>query len=815
MLPDRYNFREAEPRLASFWREAGLYAFEPHGPTFVIDTPPPTVSGALHIGHCFSYTQTDVIARFQRMRGKQVFYPMGFDDNGLPTERFAEETLRRKATEMDPQAFIAQCRVLSERTEDDFEALWRRLGLSVDWRYRYSTISPQAQRISQWSFIQLYRAGRVYAQPAPTLWCPECRTAIAQADVDDALLPTLFSTLAFRLANGDVLPIATTRPELLPACVAIFVHPADERYRHLIGSMATIESAAFAEQERIEVPILADEMADPGKGSGAVMCCTFGDSTDIRWWRAHHLPLRAAIGRDGRMTELAGPCAGLKVAEARKRILSALASQNLLLGQETIEHNVGIHERCGTPVEYLHTRQWFIRVLDQKERFLAAGRKIRWNPEYMRSRYEHWVENLQWDWCISRQRYLGVPFPAWRCRACGELLLADLEQLPIDPRTTEPARPCSCGSTDFAPELDVMDTWATSSCSPFLIGRWIDDPAWFAQIFPTDLRPQAHDIIRTWAFYTIVKSLYHTGEIPWKEIMISGHALSASRSKISKSKQHKEPSPAELLERESADALRYWATSVKVGTDTFLNMETVAAGRRLVNKLWNASRFAEGRLEDFAGASAIPATLLPADRWLLSRLGRVIAYATQQLEKGEYAAQRAEVEHFFWSDLCDNYLELTKMRLYGEPGPARAAAQWTLYHALLTALKLLAPYLPYVTDEIYQQFLSRWDGARSIHVSAWPTEHPEWVDLQAEEVGNALLELLRKVRRYKADRGLSVGAELDCLHIEASSALLTALSAARLDIRSATRARTIVFDDGEHVGVLDEQAQERLVLKLG
>ena len=309
MLPNRYDFREAEPRLARLWAEADLYAFDPagSGPIFTIDTPPPTVSGELHIGHCYSYTQTDIIARYRRMCGERVFYPMGFDDNGLPTERFAERTLGRKATEMAHEAFIAACRELTQQTEDRFEALWRRLGLSVDWHYRYSTASPQAQKVSQWSFIQLYEAGRAYAQLAPTLWCPECQTAIAQAEVDDTTLSTLFTTLAFRLPNGDTLPIATTRPELLPACVAIFVHPDDARYAHLIGSNASIESAAFADRPRIEVPILADALADPTKGSGAVMCCTFGDSTDVRWWRTHTLPLRAAIGRDGRMTALAGP----------------------------------------------------------------------------------------------------------------------------------------------------------------------------------------------------------------------------------------------------------------------------------------------------------------------------------------------------------------------------------------------------------------------------------------------------------------------------------------------------------------------------
>jgi valyl-tRNA synthetase len=802
MLPDRYTFREAEPRLARLWADADLYAFDAAGssPIFTIDTPPPTVSGELHIGHCYSYTQTDVIARFHRMRGERVFYPMGFDDNGLPTERFVEKSIRRKATEMAREDFLAHCLELIQQTEDRFEALWRRLSLSVDWRYRYSTISPQTQRTSQASFIQLYQDGRAYTQFAPTLWCPECQTAIAQAEIEDTLLPTLFSTLAFRALDGSILPIATTRPELLPACVAIFVHPDDARYAHLIGSTASIESDPFAQKERITVPILGDELADPAKGSGAVMCCTFGDSTDVLWWRKHQLPLLAAIGRDGRMTTLAGDCAGLPVPAARKRILTHLAEKDLLLHQETIEHTVGAHERCGTPVEYLHTRQWFIRVLDQKERFLEAGRRIHWQPEYMQARYEHWVANLQWDWCISRQRFLGVPFPAWACRACGEILLATLDQLPIDPRTTAPEQACSCGATDFAPEHDVMDTWATSSCTPLIIGRWPDDPDWFAQHFPATLRPQAHDIIRTWAFYTIVKAIYHTNEIPWHTIMISGHALSAQRSKISKSKAHTTSGPMALIEQESADALRYWATSVKTGNDTFFNPETLVIGRRLVTKLWNASRFAEARLEGYASsffADEAPFGLLPTDRWLLSRMEQTIAYATRELEQGEYATARNEIERFFWSDLCDNYLELAKARLYQEDGVARDAAAWTLYHVLLNVLKLLSPYLPYITEEIYHGLFRHWDGVISIHRSCWPVMHSERIDAEAEETGRMLLELLHQVRRYKAEHNLSVGAELSTLHINVRAAFHPSLEAVLIDLKSATRVRDIVLEESE------------------
>lgn len=804
MLPNRYDFHEAEPRLARFWELNNVYGYDPagSGQHFTIDTPPPTVSGQLHIGHCYSFTQADIIARYRRMRGDHVYYPMGFDDNGLATERFVEKTIKHKASEIGRDAFIDACLELTQQTEDRFETLWRRLSLSVDWRYRYSSISHDARRVSQWSFIQLHRQGLTYTRLAPALWCPECQTAIAQAEVNDATLPARFATIAFRLPDGSILPIATTRPELLPACVAIFVHPDDPRYRHLIGKTASVDSGSSPGASRLTVPILADELADPSRGSGAVMCCTFGDSTDVRWWHTHHLPLRAAIRRDGHMTSIAGSYAGLTVQQARKSILNYLEETGQMISEETLEHDVGTHERCGTPVEYLHTRQWFIRVLDQKERLLEAGRKIRWHPEHMRIRYEHWVEHLQWDWCISRQRYFGVPFPAWTCRACGEILLASLEQLPVDPQTAQPPHACVCGSTDFEPEPDIMDTWATSSCSPMIIGRWIDDPTWFAQHFPASLRPQAHDIIRTWAFYTIAKSLYHTNNIPWQNIMISGHGLSADRRKLSKSKEHNEVEPMEIMEKESADALRYWATTGRTGADSPLSPETIATGRRLVTKLWNASRFAESRLEHFTN-EACPTSLLPTDRWLLSRLARTIAGATAELDRYDYAAARAEVDRFFWSDLCDNYLELAKARLYSEAGAAHYAAQWTLYQALLTVLKLLAPFLPYITEELYQGLFRQWDGASSVHLARWPSEQPQWIDAEAEAMGETLLELLRQVRRNKAERGQSVGAELESLRIRGRlhPTQRASLQIAMVDLKSATRAKHIVLVEGAENGV--------------
>jgi valyl-tRNA synthetase len=720
------------------------------------------------------------------MRGERVYYPMGFDDNGLPTERFAEQQLGRRATEMGREAFINACLELTQATEDRFEALWRRLGLSVDWRFRYSTISSRARRTAQFAFIRLYEQGRVYASEAPVLWCPECQTAIAQAEVEDATVPSTFTTLAFTVANGERLPIATTRPELLGACVAIFVHPEDARYAHLVGS--TARTPLFGQ----EVPILCDPAADREKGTGAVMCCTFGDAADVRWWRIHGLPLHALITRDGRLSAEGGAYAGLRAAEARSAILADLASGGFVLEQTHGEHGIGTHERCRTPIEYFHARQWFIRVLDMRDALLDAGRRIEWHPPYMRARYESWVENLQWDWCISRQRYFGVAIPAWRCAVCDATLLAAPDQLPINPRTTKPSAACACGSTDYAPEPDVMDTWATSSCSPLILTGWADgqsEQSGSPQL-PLSLRSQAHDIIRTWAFYSIVQALAHSGDIPWTHIVIAGHGLSAGRQKLSKSRQTADGAaagPVELIERESADALRYWATSGATGADSPFTPETVATGSRLVTKLWNAGRFVESRLAGFQPTNAAPA-LAPTDRWLLSRLARTIARSSAELDAFEHAAARGEIERFFWSDLCDNYLELTKARLYDDNTAGAAGAKWTLYHAYLTVLKLFAPYLPFVTEEIFHALYAMDEDAGSIHLAPWPLADAAWSDDEAERTGALILEVLAQVRRYKAQSGLSVGAPLASMRVDAPAWALDLLLASVQDLRSATRA---------------------------
>jgi valyl-tRNA synthetase len=787
-LPKRYHPGEDEPALQARWQQSGTYHFasESKEPIYSIDTPPPTVSGHLHLGHVYSFSHTDFLARFWRMNGYNVYYPMGYDDDGLPTERLVEKWRGIIASEVGRSAFIEQCLAVSVEAEQAYETLWKRLGLSVDWRYSYRTIDEHSRRTSQWSFIDLYRKGLAYRREAPTIWCPECRTAIAQAELNDLERQTEFYTLAFRREDGEALPIATTRPELLPACVAIFVHPEDARFRQLIGQRARVP--LFGQ----DVPILADPAADPEKGTGAVMCCTFGDVTDIDWWYTHHLPLRMILHRDGTLNELAGAYAGLSTAEARRQMVAALAAEGLLLGKQTITQSVRVHERCDTPVEYIVTPQWFVRVLDFKQHLLDFAEPVTWHPAHMKARYREWVENLRWDWCISRQRVFGVTFPVWYCASCSEVMLADESQLPVDPQEQQPTRPCVCGSTTFLPDEDVMDVWATSSMTPQIVGRWLAENDVYQQVFPFSLRPQAHEIIRTWAFYTLVKSYHHFGVLPWKEVAISGWGLApGGTEKISKSRGGGPLAPLEMIERYSADAVRYWAASTGFGKDSTISEEKMQTGAKLVTKLWNVASFSQRFLEGYRPPEQPPA-LSTADRWILSRAQRLIARTTELFRSYDYAAAKSEMESFFWRDLADNYLEMAKGRLYNEASAGHGAARYTLSQILLTMVKLFAPFLPHVTEAIYQGLFAASEGKESVHRAAWPVVVASLLDEQAEIAGEALADVATAVRRYKSEQALALNTELARLQLATEEAsLANALRHAADDLRSITRARHI------------------------
>ncbi|QRN83987.1 valine--tRNA ligase [Chloroflexota bacterium] len=787
-MDKHYDPKTMEPELQQFWEDHGVYHFDQDNvkSIYSIDTPPPTVSGKLHLGHIYSYSHVDFMARYFRMRGHKVFYPMGFDDNGLPTEHLVERKLGKTAREMGRREFIDACLETSDEEEAVYRQLWQRLGLSIDWRYSYRTIGEDARKISQKSFLDLYEKGLVYRQIAPSIWCPKCQTAIAQADLVDIENESEFVTLRFDLENGGSIPIATTRPELLPACVAVFIHPAEDRYGDIVGNKVIVP--LFGQK----VPILADPQAIPEVGTGIVMCCTFGDQTDIHWWRAYDLPLIEAIDREGKMTEAAGVFAGRSVIEARKDIKSVLEKQGLLLDRKPTSQMLRAHERDDVPVEYHTSWQWFVRLLDEKQLWLELGEQLQWHPDYMKKRYISWVENLSWDWCISRQRFYGVPFPIWYCKDCGEVLLPNPERLPIDPLIDKPDGPCpTCGSMSYLPEVDVLDTWATSSLSPQIATHWNSDDDLFQSLFPMTLRPQAHEIIRTWAFYTIVKSWYHFGKLPWKDVMISGWGIAGEgMGKISKSRGGGPMPPMEMLEKYSADAVRYWAASTGTGKDAIISEEKVKVGQKLVNKLWNLARFSQKFILAPMGESQ-PQNLTGADRWILAKLNELINQVTLAMDHYDYALAKTEIEKFLWG-FSDNYLEMAKGRLYSDDEDITEPAKFTLSKVLFSLVKLFTPFMPHVTEAIYQSLFDDPENPSSIHTSTWPEVDEEFSSPEYLELGIQIVSIASAIRRYKSEKGLSLGTIIPKLEIEVVKGKdLILLKEGLPDLKSITRANEI------------------------
>lgn len=787
-MQKHYDFNETEKRIQDFWENENIYRYIPDGrATYSIDTPPPTVSGSLHIGHIFSYAQAEMIARFQRMQGKNVFYPFGFDDNGLPTERLVEKEKGIRAYNMPRSEFTAICRETAAQYVGEFRSLWKSMGFSVDWSLQYESISPLAQKISQRLFIELAKSGRAYLKESPVLWCTNCRTSIAQAELDPAERESTFNYIPFA-CGGDILPVATTRPELLYGCVALFVNPHDSRYSRFIGGKATVPLYGF------EIPILQDEKADMEKGTGIVMCATFGDATDLEWCQKHDLKYKKVLEKDGKVAEKVPFLAGLGIKEARNKIIALLGEKGLLIKSEKITHTVAVHERCGKDIEIIPSKQWFIDILSHKEEFLKAADEINWYPESMKTRYQLWVENLKWDWCISRQRYFGVPFPVWYCKKCGKAIFPDDCDLPVNPLEDMPKKACSCGSHDFLPETAVMDTWATSSVSPMINAHYGESDE--RPILPMSMRTQAHEIIRTWAFYTIVRSLYHTGKLPWKDIMICGFVMAKKGEKISKSKGNSVFEPHEMIERYSADALRYWAAGSKLGTDTVFSQDELKISGRFLTKLWNASRFAIMNLENYRDEK--PDQLLPTDRWILARCGQVMKEASAFLNQYETGSARKLIDELFWRDFCDNYLELIKGRLSGEDENGRQSARYALYHSLLCILKLYAIYTPHITEEIYQNFFKQFEAEKSIHLALWNQSKESNLDSgRLNEFGDCLKSIISEVRKYKTENNLSLGAPIGKIEIGIPDGMTEIIEHTKNDIQNCCRAEGICFMSGE------------------
>lgn len=775
-----YDFKEAEPRILKFWEDEGVFKFNPeqNGEIFSVDTPPPTVSGKMHIGHAFQYTQFDFVTRYKRMKGFNVFMPFGTDDNGLPTERLIEKTKHVKASKMERQDFINLCNSSLKEIRPKFIQGWKNIGMSCDFSLCYSTIDDNCRRRSQWSFLDLVKKNRCYRKEAPSLWCPNCATAVAQVDCKDVEKKSTFNDIVFKIEGEDV-TIATTRPELIPACVAVFYHPEDDRFKKFEGKTAVVPLFNH------EVPILADERVDPAKGTGIVMCCTFGDKNDSEWFKAFNLPIRVAISKQGIMTDLCGKYKGLTVHEARKQIIQDLKDKGLLVGQKDIKHDVKVHERCDSDIEIINTKQWFIKYLDLKQEMIEWGHEPNWHPDHMTHRYDNWVNGLQWDWLISRQRFFGIPFPVWYCKECDTPVFANEKDLPVDPLVNKPPldKCPHCNCSEFIPEKDVQDTWPTSALTPLHAVGLVDEK-YHDRLFPMDLRPQGQDIITFWLFNTTVKSHLHFNVNPWKHVMISGFVTDPKGDKMSKSKGNI-VEPEVILQKFSADAMRYWTSSTKLGEDVKYQEKDLVAGDKLVTKLWNACKFVFMHLKD--QPTAPPSEAM--DKWILAKLNNAVKESTEFFENFEYTRAKLSIEKFFW-DFCDYYLEIVKHRLY-EPksDELKNSALASLYTSMLSILKLFAPFMPFITEELYQIYFAGYEKNKSIHLTMWP-ELIE-TDEHSEVIGDAAISILSAVRKKKSESKLSMKAEVPLVKIQTHLNMEPVLD----DLKASAVLNTVEFDN--------------------
>ena len=819
-VPEKPALDGVEGKWGNSWVQNKTFAFDKTAAkenVYSIDTPPPTVSGSLHVGHVFSYTHTDLIARYQRMTGKKVFYPIGWDDNGLPTERRVqnyfgvrcEPTLPFDANFVAPNEpsekqipisrknFVELCEKLTLEDEKVFESLFQTLGLSIDWNYTYQTIDKRARTVSQRAFLRNLKRGEAYQAEAPTLWDVTFRTAVAQAELEDRERPGAFHRIGFKKQNGENVYIETTRPELLPSCVALVANPDDDRYKELFGK--TVITPLFD----VEVPVVAHQLADPEKGSGIAMICTFGDLTDVIWWREFDLPTRGLIGWDGRIvaenpewltTEKAKQTfekiVGKTSHTAREVLVAELKASGDLVGDpKPITHAVKFFEKGDKPLEIVTTRQWYIRNggRDQELRtkLLKRGSELNWHPEYMKVRYENWVEGLNGDWLISRQRFFGVPLPLWyKLDADGnpdydQIIVPDENQLPIDPQSEAPDgfdesqrnRP-----NGFIGDPDVMDTWATSSLTPQIAASWELDNDLFNRVFPMDLRPQSHEIIRTWLFSTVVRSHLEENSLPWKNASISGWILDPDRKKMSKSKGNV-VTPIDLLEEYGSDAVRYWAAMGRPGTDTAFDTGQMKIGKRLAIKLLNASKFSLSLNATLNNADVTQAV----DHALLNKLAQVVETATTSFDKYDYTRALEVAETFFWA-FTDDYVELVKERTYGNQGEAAAnSARAALGITTHTLLKLFAPFIPFVTEEVWS-----WWQEGSIHLQSWP-KSSEIITNKSVGIDplNNVTWILSEVRKVKTENKQSMKAEVKTLGIWAKAEVIEQVKDAQKDLIAA------------------------------
>ncbi len=825
-LDDKLNISEVENRCKEYWQQTGVYRYNPdksREQTFIVDTPPPTVSGSLHIGHIFSYTQTDVISRYQRMKGKTVLYPIGWDDNGLPTERRVQnyyniscdptlpydnnfkpehiENNKSPVKEISRKNFIEACEELTGSDEGIFENVFKNIGHSYDWNIKYSTISPSSIKVSQESFIDLYKKGEVLQVESPTMWDVTFQSAVAQAEIEDRETAGFFHDIKFKIEGTDEsVVIATTRPEFLPACIAIVAHPDDERYQRFFGKKVIIPLFGS------KVDIIASEHAEKDKGTGIMMVCTFGDAADVQWWKQSGLPLKQIIGLDGclldvkfgqepftsenpsRANEYYQQLVGLTTKQAREKIVSFLRESGDLASEpRPITHAVKFYEKGNRPLEFVTSRQWFVKLQDKKQQMIEAGRQIKWKPEHMQIRYEEWVKGLNQDWCISRQRFFGVPFPVWyRLDDKGQPIydnpiIADLNQLPVDPMVDTPKGFTSDmrgKPNGFIGDKDVMDTWATSALTPQIV---LDKVQNKKIALPFDIRPQAHDIIRTWAFYTIAKSLIHVHTIPWKEVLISGFILDPDRKKMSKSKGNV-VTPQHLIDSYGADSVRYWASRAHLGVDTAFEEQVMAQGKKLVTKIFNASKFVfqifeRGNLKNQENYQKYITSKL--DLSWMNKLSQMLQTASKSLEEYDYASALDVVEKRFW-DFCDNYLEIVKKRAYSEDSDSAIASLITTIDVFL---KAFAPFCPFITEEVYQ--VRPWAQANgSIHATLWPKlEDVFSSDIQSSDnLYDYISFITAEIRKAKTKENASQRTGIDQITLSAPENIQSLIKPCLIDI---------------------------------
>ena len=787
-IPKDYDHKK-ETLWQDKWQKENTYKFIGDGtrPNYIIDTPPPYPTGATHMGHVLNWTYIDIIARFKRMQGYDVLFPQGWDCHGLPTEVKVEETHGIRKGDVPRAKFREMCVDLTRTNIKQMKSQMQSLGFSQDWSREFVTMTPEYMKRTQLSFLKMYDQGLIYRGIHPVNWCPRCETAIAFAEVEYHENETYLNYLEFPVEESEKgLLIATTRPELLSACVAVVVHPEDERYKELAGKK--VEVPLFGRN----VEIITDEEVDPEFGTGAVMICTFGDKTDVLWVNKYNLDIIEALDEKGVMKDVSCKYAGLNTSECKKQIIEDLKNEGFLQKQEKVDQNVGLCWRCKTPIEILVKNQWFVAVKDLIPDIKEATDEMRWTPEHMETRLLNWTGSMDWDWCISRQRIFATPVPVWYCSKCGKVHLASPDMLPVDPTRDKPEGKCECGNSEFIGETDVLDTWMDSSISPLSITGWPDED--FKKYYPTSLRPQGHDIIRTWAFYTILRCKALTGEKPFDEIVVNGMVFGEDGHKMSKSRGNT-ISPEEVLDEYGADALRLWATNSVPGSDVPFAWKDVKYGYKFLRKFWNAFRFINMHIQGFKlsiSEDEIQKNLDPMDKWILSKLNRLLADVTNSIESYNFANVVNKIQAFIWHDFCDEYIEAVKYRLYNDSSDlsmSKEAAQYTLQAVISTSLIMLAPLTPHFADEIYQ-YVS--DTGISIHKTLWPDVNIELINEDAEETGEIGVEIIGEIRRFKSSKKMPLNAKIKTLNIYTpDSALINQIENLNADIKGTMRIESL------------------------